>query len=141
MTRSSSFICLAALAACAGTATYPTVQLPTNTVNATPSLAFNPSPLSIVAGEAATFAFGSVGHNVFFDATPGAPADIDGTNADTSITRTFSTPGTYVYNCHIHPGMTGTVIVSAALDASDSGIVNTGTYDRRVQQGGLAPRR
>jgi plastocyanin len=52
-----------------------------------------------------------VAHNVFFDQHAGAPADIDGLNANVSVQRTFTTPGTYHYSCHIHPSMTGTVTV------------------------------
>jgi len=81
------------------------------TVSATPSLTFGPSPLTVHAGDAVTFAFGSVAHNVFFDQQAGAPADIDGLNANVSIQRTFATPGTYNYTCHIHPSMHGTVVV------------------------------
>jgi hypothetical protein len=58
-----------------------------------------------------TFAFGSVGHNVFFDTAAGAPADIPGINANTSVTRIFNTAGTFTYICHIHPSMQGTVVV------------------------------
>jgi len=83
----------------------------TATVNATPSIAFNPSPVKIVPGGTITFAFGSVAHNVYFDPIAGAPADIPGNNAGTSVSRTFASAGTYVYNCHIHPGMTGTIVV------------------------------
>jgi plastocyanin len=48
---------------------------------------------------------------VFFRAQSGAPADIPGINANTSVARTFTTPGSYQYDCHIHPGMRGTVVV------------------------------
>lgn len=82
------------------------------TVNATAGLAFVPATVNLVLGGNVTFAFGSVGHNVYFDNDPaGAPENITGTNADVSITRTFNTPGTYNYYCHIHPGMRGTVVV------------------------------
>ena len=84
---------------------------PSNTVAATPSIAFTPSSITVNAGDAVTFAFGSVAHNVFFDAQAGAPSDIQGSNANVSIVRTFTTAGTYEYDCHIHPSMHGTVVV------------------------------
>jgi plastocyanin len=80
------------------------------TVDATPSLTFTPSTLTVSAGQAVTFAFGAVAHNVFFD-TPGAPADIPGNNANVSVARTFPTGGSYSYTCHSHPSMHGTVVV------------------------------
>lgn len=81
------------------------------TVNATPSLAFTPGTLTVNAGDVVTFAFGTIAHNVFFDARAGVPADIPGNNASVSTQRTFATPGTYHYTCHIHPGMAGTIVV------------------------------
>ena len=80
--------------------------------DASPSLAFSPSTLTINVGEAVTFAFGSVAHNVAFDnRNTDTPADIGGFNTSTSIPRTFSTAGTYTYHCTIHPFMMGTVVV------------------------------
>ncbi len=84
---------------------------PANTVAATPSLAFTPATLTVNTGDPVTFAFGSVPHNVFFDAQAGVPGDIPGTNANVSISRTFATAGTYSYTCHIHPSMHGMVVV------------------------------
>ena len=82
-----------------------------HTIAATPSLTFGPDSLIANVGDTVTFAFGSVPHNVFFDVTTGAPADIGGANANISIQRAFATPGTFTYTCHIHPFMRGKVVV------------------------------
>jgi len=85
---------------------------PTATVQATPSERFTPATVELTAGGTVTFAFGSLAHNVFFDNAPaGAPESIPAATSNQSVTRTFPTAGRYVYNCHLHPGMTGTVNV------------------------------
>ncbi|MEO7043310.1 MAG: plastocyanin/azurin family copper-binding protein [Gemmatimonadaceae bacterium] len=102
----------------------PTPSPSSATVNATPSIAFSPATTTIAPGGTVTFAFGSVPHNVYFDATAGAPANIPGNNANTSASVTFATAGTYVYHCHIHPSMTGTIVVAATMQANAG--ANTG---------------
>ena len=70
--RFLSLVFALTLAACGGTAatdtttTNPPPVVP-GRVAATPSLVFSPSTLTLNAGETATFAFGSVGHNVTFE--------------------------------------------------------------------------
>jgi len=82
------------------------------TVQATPSEQFTPNVVTLVTGGTVTIAFGSLAHNVFFDGAPaGAPANITAPSSNKSATLTFTQPGTFVYNCHIHPGMHGTVVV------------------------------
>ncbi len=102
----------ALLAACGGdAATGPQPSSSSHTVQATPSLQFTPNNITIPVGGTVTFAFGSVAHNVFFDNAPaGAPANV-GDKSNTSVALTFNSAGTYVYNCHLHPGMQGTVVV------------------------------
>jgi plastocyanin len=117
------------LLACGSSSTAPRTPTPSpaaGTVNAVPSLAFTPSTITIAPGGTVTFAFGSVGHNVFFDATPGAPADIPGVNADTSVVRSFASTGTFTFHCHIHAGMTGTVVVAATTSSNTTGGTNNG---------------
>ena len=113
MTHAFRALLPATIVACGGGYSSPTSPIPQDplTIAATPSLTFGPASLTIAAGETVTFAFGSVAHNVFFDAAAGAPADIDGVNANVSVRRSFATPGTYRYTCHIHPSMQGTVVV------------------------------
>jgi plastocyanin len=89
----------------------PTPSTRGATVQATPSITFTPATTTIAVGATVTFDFGSVAHNVFFDAHSGTPPDISGNNVNTSVTRTFGAAGSYRYTCHIHPSMHGTVIV------------------------------
>jgi len=85
--------------------------VPSNTVDATSTDTFTPSSLTVTVGTSVDFVFLSVGHNVVFNAVAGRPADIPGTNSSVTISRTFSTAGTFPYQCTIHGGMTGTIIV------------------------------
>jgi len=107
----------AALGACGGggdSITGPVDPTPVAaaTVQATPSIKFTPNRVNLTVGGTVTFAFGTLDHNVFFDNAPaGAPANITAPSSNKSTTLTFGTKGTYVYNCHLHPGMTGTVVV------------------------------
>jgi plastocyanin len=113
--RSFSIVAAIAIAACGGSGGYDQTTAPPppqNTIAATPALAFGPDTLTVNAGQTVTFAFGSVAHNVFFDQQAGAPADIDGLNANVSVQRVFATAGVYHYSCHIHPSMHGTVVVN-----------------------------
>jgi plastocyanin len=114
-TRVATFLAAISAAACGSSGTnYSGVVTPPpaggRTVTATASLAFTPASLTLTAGDTARFTFESVGHNVFFDAQGGTPADIQGSNANTTITRVFATKGSYHYTCHIHPSMSGTVV-------------------------------
>ena len=120
MTRSTRLIMILAVltaAACGGSSggyggiASPPPPTDPRTITASTSLAFTPATLTVTAGDTVTFAFQSVAHNVFFDTQTGTPANIDGSNANSSITRVFTTPGTYRYTCHIHPFMEGTVVV------------------------------
>jgi plastocyanin len=72
---------------------------------------YSPVQTDIAVGGTVQFVFPSLGHNVFFNATGGAPADIPGEVSNQTVSRTFSVTGSFVYNCTIHPGMTGTIVV------------------------------
>ena len=89
-----------------------TAPVPAAAVQATPAERFTPQSVVLATGGTVTFEFGSLGHNVFFDNAPaGAPANITAVTTNQSVARTFTTAGTYVYHCHVHPSMTGAVFV------------------------------
>ena len=73
--------------------------------------AFQPPLSGIPTGATVTWTnTGSVAHTVTadiseFDSGPLAPG--------TSYTRTFNNEGSFTYYCQIHPGMTGTLVVTA----------------------------
>jgi plastocyanin len=85
--------------------TFPSVA----DVEATEGNAFNPSSVDIGTGGTVTWAFKGVTHNVTFSST-GAPGNI-GNSTSTSVSRTFGSAGTYNYQCTLHPGMAGRVVV------------------------------
>jgi len=79
-----------------------TVTMPGNT--------FSPSSVTIASGGTVTWTFGAVDHNVTFSAT-GSPANIP-TTRNVSVPRTFPNAGSFPYDCTIHSGMVGTVVVN-----------------------------
>ena len=114
-TRLASLALAAALAACGGggddggpSGPSPSANV---TVDATAQLTFTPATVTITAGRTVTFRFSSVPHNVLFDALTGAPGSIPAPTSNASVARTFPTAGTYPYECGLHPGMAGTVVV------------------------------
>ena len=81
-------------------------------VDAVGVTSWNPTPITIKAGEAVTFrnATGAV-HNVQFDqGAVGRPGNVsDFGSASRSVV--FMTAGSFNYHCGIHPAMQGQVIV------------------------------
>jgi plastocyanin len=70
---------------------------------------FSPTPDTVAAGTSVTYMFGSVTHNVHFTAVANAPDSIP-SSTNTSVSRTFTTAGTYAYKCLIH-NISGVVVV------------------------------
>lgn len=75
-----------------------------------PGFSFSPFTTTITVGGSVIFDFPSELHNVIFDRITGAPTDIQATT-NRRVTRTFATRGTFPYDCTLHPGMSGQVIV------------------------------
>jgi len=78
-------------------------------VTAAATNSFSPRTVDIVAGGNVTWMFNAI-HNVRFGATAGAPQDIPDTG-DGQVARQFVAAGRFPYNCTLHPGMSGTVVV------------------------------
>ena len=71
---------------------------------------FAPASVEVARGAVVTWSFGARAHNVIFNSAAGAPANIDVTS-NAQVARTFATVGTFGYDCSLHAGMVGTVIV------------------------------
>jgi|SRR5689334_3557077 len=72
---------------------------------------FTPNTTTIRAGQTVGFDFPALAHNVIFAQRTGKPADIPSTSGQL-VTRTFTTAGTFPFDCTIHPGMSGQVVVN-----------------------------
>jgi plastocyanin len=72
---------------------------------------FTPAEITIAPGESVTWANNDgAPHGLEYrDGSPGKDLLLPGTN----YSRRFDKPGTYDYNCSIHPYMTGRVVVRA----------------------------
>lgn len=75
-----------------------------------PGDVFTPFLVRLRVGGVVTWRFPARAHNVIFAAAVGAPADINIVN-NVEVSRTFTRPGDFRYDCTIHPGMAGRVEV------------------------------
>jgi len=77
----------------------------------TATYSFSPATVSVQRGGTVTWSNeGNVVHNVTFNGASGAPANIPNFSGS-SATRTFTTSGSFSYQCTNHPGMNGAVTV------------------------------
>jgi plastocyanin len=76
-----------------------------------PGFSFVPFQVTIKRGDQVFFEFPRVSHNVIFAKVAGVPVDIQET-ANRTVPLTFNTTGQFAYDCTIHPGMSGLVIVT-----------------------------
>ncbi|MEP6764971.1 MAG: plastocyanin/azurin family copper-binding protein, partial [Gemmatimonadaceae bacterium] len=105
------------------TVAFPVAGATTAAVAATEALAFNAPTVSINVGGTVTWAFGAVTHNVTFGVGAGVPANI-GNTTSASVSRTFTTAGSYPYSCTLHAGMSGTVIVQTSTAPGFTALLN-----------------
>jgi plastocyanin len=76
-----------------------------------PGDVFSPPSLTLQKGGTVWFDFPARAHNVIFSRRiEGAPADIQPTSSRL-VSRTFANAGTFPYDCTLHPGMTGEIVV------------------------------
>ena len=76
----------------------------------TPGNVFSPFSTTINVGGTVRFNISGDPHNVIFKRIAGAPSDVNVVNG-TIVSRTFSAAGTFSYDCTVHPGMSGQVVV------------------------------
>ena len=76
----------------------------------TPGNVFSPFSTIIAVGGTVRFNISGDQHNVIFGAVTGAPANVNVVQ-NVVASRTFTTRGTFPYDCTVHPGMSGQVVV------------------------------
>jgi len=76
-----------------------------------PGNSFIPFQVTVRVGQQVFFEFPREPHNVIFDNKTGAPQDIQ-VMSNITIPRQFSVTGQFPYDCTLHPGMSGLVIVN-----------------------------
>jgi trimeric autotransporter adhesin len=71
---------------------------------------FAPPTVVVARNASVTYSFGALQHNVTFRSAAGAPANI-ANSTNTTAARVFPTAGDFTFDCSLHAGMTGTVVV------------------------------
>lgn len=104
---------------------FPTTSagIASGAVTATAGNQFTPPTLNVRTGGTVTWTFEAVQHNVTFTNGGGAPANIPNT-ASGQVSRTFGTAGTFPYDCTLHPGMQGSVVVADATPPTINTVLN-----------------
>ena len=95
---------------------FGTVNPTSASVSASIDNAFNPASVTIAPGGTVTWSFATVQHNVQFRGGAGAPTSI-GNSTSTQASRVFETAGTFDYECTLHAGMNGTVVVQGSSNS------------------------
>jgi plastocyanin len=88
-----------------------TAAQPGGTTVSTPNLTFSPASVTIPVGGTVTWQISGSTHNVTFSGNAPAGGNIGDTSPGASASRTFTTAGTYNYQCTRHSGMSGSVTV------------------------------
>ena len=95
--------------------TLPVIAIPNAPLTVDVAMApqlFIPSEIIVKLGGTVRFQFTPIDHNVIWSPRlPGSPSDILVTT-NALVTRTFATVGVYPFDCTVHPGMSGRIIVS-----------------------------
>jgi plastocyanin len=87
------------------------VTVTTNTFDvSTPGEVFSPAFLNVPVGATVRFLIYGSPHDVEFADVPGSPPDIPVVN-NVTVARSFNVPGTFPYDCNVHPGMSGEIVV------------------------------
>ena len=94
-----------------GTRVVTVLPAGTGAIVTMPGNSFIPFEVTIKVGEQVFFEFPQAMHNVIFENKTGAPQDIQQTR-NVTIARTFPVSGQFLYDCTLHPGMTGAVRVN-----------------------------
>ena len=92
----------------------PPAGAPSANVVTTPGTTFSPSTITVAQGSTVTWQFTGNTHNVTFGTAKPTGGDIPNTAAGGTASRTFPNAGTYAYDCTLHSGMSGSVIVQGS---------------------------
>ena len=83
------------------------------TVISTAGFAFSPATVTIAVNDSVTWRFVEAPHNVTFAAAAPPAGNVATQQPGAQVTLVFTTAGTYSYECTIHTGMRGEVVVQS----------------------------